>query len=250
MKQILILLIVIIISLNTKSFGQWEAVYCPFFDTLNYSLPFLTSVAFVNANNGIAVGYAPQIFPTIAGNGIILKTNDGGYQWDTIFYFKDSTSFLKVTIINDNTVFVAGNNNFFDNGYVLKSMDFGSNWDTTIFSKNISSIHFPNDTIGYIVGKDGLVFKTTDGGNNWLNLSPDSISNYTSVFFINDTIVFGLLEYNFLILLISLEVQFTIYKISSVLGLLFKIIKKCGVSECTEVSTKKNTAPCFNKVSI
>jgi len=52
---------------------------------------------------------------------------------------------------------------------------------------SMRDIHFPNDSISYIVGNIGKVFKTIDGGNTWQDFtSLGSLSgNLTSVYFLN-----------------------------------------------------------------
>ena len=43
------------------------------------------------------------------------------------------------------------------------SVSINSSWD-------LNAIHFADENIGYAVGLDGLVIKSTDGGSNWISL--------------------------------------------------------------------------------
>jgi len=58
-------------------------------------------------------------------------------------------------------------------------------------SEVLNSIHFPSLSVGYVVGKNGTVLKTTDGGVNW-NVIPSGISDHLeSVYFINTDLGFA-----------------------------------------------------------
>ena len=55
----------------------------------------------------------------------------------------------------------------------------------------LNSIHFPADSVGYVVGKNGIVLKSTDSGTTWNNL-PSGISDHLeAVFFINPDVGFA-----------------------------------------------------------
>ncbi|MBK7031479.1 MAG: hypothetical protein IPH45_20810 [Bacteroidales bacterium] len=47
-------------------------------------------------------------------------------------------------------------------------------------------VYFLNSTLGYIVGYNGKIFKTTDGGENWIQEPQLTNTNLNSVFFISD----------------------------------------------------------------
>ncbi len=68
-----------------------------------------------------------------------------------------------------------------------------SNW--TVLNSGtgevLNSIHFPSTNTGYVVGKNGTVLKTTNGGTNW-NVIPSGISDHLEcVFFINNNFGFA-----------------------------------------------------------
>jgi photosystem II stability/assembly factor-like uncharacterized protein len=57
-------------------------------------------------------------------------------------------------------------------GKAAKTIDGGKNWtemNLNNYSK-LKQIKFSNPNIGWIVGENGLLLKTTDGGNNWLKV--------------------------------------------------------------------------------
>ena len=48
------------------------------------------------------------------------------------------------------------------------------------------SIHFVNEKTGWVVGEEGLISKTTDGGTTWVNQNSGTEAQLKSVFFIDE----------------------------------------------------------------
>jgi len=55
---------------------------------------------------------------------------------------------------------------------------------------SLNSIYFINDSTGYACGSQGVVIKTTDGGNSWIILSDSSSISLNSMLFINNRLGF------------------------------------------------------------
>ena len=49
--------------------------------------------------------------------------------------------------------------------------------------EGLSDIHFPSRTTGYIVGYEGTILKSTDGGDTWTDLSMEVPYTFNTVFF-------------------------------------------------------------------
>ncbi len=106
-----------------------------------------------------------------------LPVND---QINDIF-FLDS---LKGWIITD------GRTSSNDTGYILRTIDGGENWKIQFGQPmQLNCVQFIDDYIGFVVGGSGSgtgrIFKTSDSGNHWFNISTFS-SLFVSLFFINE----------------------------------------------------------------
>lgn len=133
-------------------------------------VPALNSLSFINALEGCAVGTP----------GVFLKTSDGGQNWSyTSFSNTSYNDFLKVKMINQNTLYIASG------WYLIKSYNGGNSWVIKNPCSPSSKVNlFFNDVnTGYIVGSDtnspanGILLKTFDGGEAsypLINTSPGS----------------------------------------------------------------------------
>lgn len=81
---------------------------------------------------------------------------------------------------------------------VMKSTNAGSNWSIhyTNHSQNNTSLHFINETTGFIVSDSGIVLKTVNGGVNWNALYDFHQTKFHKIYF-NDINTGYLLRYNY-----------------------------------------------------
>lgn len=113
----------------------------------------------------------------------IVRSNDGGNTWNQIstsggiFYFIDSNNGWAITVgLNE----------------ILHTTDGGANWTTQFTDNtpgNYNAIHFTDLNNGWVVGENGKILKTNNGGNNWIqitNTGISSVSKSKSVFFLNE----------------------------------------------------------------
>ena len=162
----------------------------------------LNSITFLNSTVGIAVG-----------PGFVLRTSDGGNTWTETNL--DNTTLNKALNIG-NSIYAIG-----WLGSIYKSTDQGLTWNKHESNTNIelkaasftTSSSFKNDLfiestiseIGWIVGENGIILKTEDGGEGGviINVKDDFIifnqpsafllyQNYPNPFNPNTTIKFSL----------------------------------------------------------
>jgi photosystem II stability/assembly factor-like uncharacterized protein len=135
--------------------------------------------------------YSENIGWTVGDYGLILKTTDGGNNWE--IQNSPSKSFLKsISIINEKTLWVAGSY-----GGVLLTTDGGKEWKIieTNVTTNFRDLNFLDEQTGYVVGESGIILKTTNGGQSWENqLIP--VININGVFFTNANKGWAVGKYN------------------------------------------------------
>jgi len=151
-KYIIALLILVPLSLE----AQWEII-----NDGPDLLGFLNTIDFVNED----VGW-------IGGNvGTLLKTTDGGENWNTI-NISDSISFKQIDFINESIGWAVCGDYWGGGGSVWKSIDGGISWINQLPDFSFSTLHCIDENNIYVVGGN-KIYKTTNGGTNWVNVAPN-----------------------------------------------------------------------------
>ncbi|MBC8047433.1 MAG: T9SS type A sorting domain-containing protein [Fimbriimonadaceae bacterium] len=113
----------------------------------------LTSIAFQDANTGIAVTYGPQ-----KGS----KTIDGGETWETIILPSSPPAAAIEFIPGTENTYIIGDGFVFDNDELSISTDGGETWTTETYSPStINCFQFTSPTNGWAGGE---IISTTEGG--------------------------------------------------------------------------------------
>ncbi|MDA3867305.1 MAG: YCF48-related protein [Salinivirgaceae bacterium] len=87
--------------------------------------------------------------------------------------------------------FVNGDNGFIicsdtlDNAVILKTINAGMEWSEKKVLADVifNDIHFPSDEIGFVIGSNGLVLKTIDGGESWETIENNITEDLLSIDF-------------------------------------------------------------------
>lgn len=110
-------------------------------------------------------------------NCIVLSQN--GWVWQNPLPQGNDMSVLQ--FVNATTAFALCYNS------VMKSTDAGNTWNIyyTMQSQNNASMHFVNETTGFIVCDTGIVIKTTNGGANWNSIYNFNQKKFHKVYFID-----------------------------------------------------------------
>ena len=158
---------------------------------------FIFDVFLLNGNSFYACG--GTYFSSINGKSLIIKSENGGDNWQTLFdrigsnyhdlnsiYFPDANTGYAVGA----TEYGTGTDT---NSIILKTTDQGINWGFQSRPLNsLHSVYFTNINTGYAVGSNGTILKTTDGGGaitsnilTFSNIIPEKITlsqNYPNPF--------------------------------------------------------------------
>jgi photosystem II stability/assembly factor-like uncharacterized protein len=138
----------------------------------------LVDVAFLSDSIGLIGGMSPA--PIDAGGATILKTNDGGRTWRTVFTSLDGRGFVwKLFPVSDRLIYAAMQSQ--DGVYRLaKSADGGDHWAVLVVARDrpggpgIQAVGFASADTGWVGGFFEGMFRTVDGGATWQYVSvPD-----------------------------------------------------------------------------
>ena len=130
----------------------------------------------------------------------VLRTSDGGLTWSSNIPLTNCNALLggQCYAINEDTAFFTGQcNNLnhslnvtYDGG--INVNEFSLPYACSLPQNYISKIYFQNDSIGYAVGFDEVLYKTTDRGISWNKIHEDCMNgsyiNAYSMSCYNDTI--------------------------------------------------------------
>lgn len=129
---------------------------------------------FYDENNGILVGGTTRDKKNC--RSLILSTEDGGENWDTLFISSQKGEYLwKVSFPNKNNGFISVQRNNKDGiTNLLKTTDGGKTWEEFQYTNEhyyAQGIGFANDTLGWIGGSFQHSYETRDGGKTWYPVS-------------------------------------------------------------------------------
>ncbi|MEL6971011.1 MAG: YCF48-related protein [Bacteroidota bacterium] len=149
--------------------------------TFNYFIPVfgteLNGVDFLDTNAGpsSAVGWA------VGDGGTIIKSSSGGVLWN-IQTSPTTEDLLDVSCTDVNTCWAVGWNS------IIGTIDGGTTWSSLSFPPTpplslFYSVAFTDSNTGWVVGFQGSILHTTDGGANWEIQTSGTSENLFGVFF-------------------------------------------------------------------
>jgi photosystem II stability/assembly factor-like uncharacterized protein len=141
-------------------------------------------IQFLNSMTGYVCGY-----------NAVLRTTNGGLSWDSS-NVNSSLQINSVLPVDGSTLFAAGSKTVTDmtqktytHVNILKSSNSGINWSENYYNRtyNFFTVHFKNSTTGLAVADTGVIFRTTNSGNNWEKVYDGETSFWTFAF-ANDSV--------------------------------------------------------------
>lgn len=130
-------------------------------DTIKTFPSLLTTIEFINRDTGFIATEADAM--------IILKTTDGGNNWNEIHVIEYNSYSIKtksIHFISDTTGFAAGAPTAFipegpTSFFISKTINGGDSWEIyDTIGIPLNSIFFINDTIGFVSGSYNLIMKS------------------------------------------------------------------------------------------
>ncbi|MGE5498633.1 MAG: YCF48-related protein, partial [Syntrophothermus sp.] len=144
----------------------------------------LNSVFAISRDKAICVGNELKVTPQGEKSfGVIMKTSDRGFTW--VKTLSDSTGVYNSVKFINNSGWIAGST-----GNVVKTTDGGDSWceiktnlpDNSYFE----TMDFVSEKAGWIAEHNSFsLYKTVDGGGNWVNQVIDSGLSLTSFDFVD-----------------------------------------------------------------
>ncbi len=121
------------------------------------------------------------------GNGNILKTTDGGESWQLI-NVGENIQLYTITVFDSLNFLAAGQKNG-TLGRVAYTSDGGNSFGYSNAGYLVESISFANDTLGYAVGSEHVLYRTINKGRNWEFINFSEVGEFC-IKFLNDSIAY------------------------------------------------------------
>ncbi|MBK8550956.1 MAG: T9SS type A sorting domain-containing protein [Ignavibacteria bacterium] len=108
---------------------------------------------------------------------LTAKSTNGGANWTFgVFYLNGNEGNLSdVSFISESAGF-ATSRVFDGQGGISRTTNSGADWTTQLFPQQLHSVDFVTSNIGYCVGENGLILKTTTEGFGWDNQPGSSVT--------------------------------------------------------------------------
>ncbi|MDA3905872.1 MAG: YCF48-related protein [Bacteroidales bacterium] len=136
----------------------------------------------------------PQTIFVWGAYGTVYKSSDNGLSWQ-LPYASSTQDVYDIFFVNDSVGYLAGGDNYHgsNSGFLNKTINKGEDWSTIISAgvfrfRQLHSISFVNEQLGFMVGNEGNIAKTTDSGNTWTTLNSPTNQSLNKVFFLDSLI--------------------------------------------------------------
>ncbi len=170
---------------------------------VNNSNPFTSSqiraVAISSGSSAVLGGFG--LGSGFSMYGIMYLTTNGGVTMKEVY--RGTTGIEDICFVTSTIGYAIGNDADL-NVILCKTLNAGLTWSSSTISGLFSTesiVHFVNTSVGFIFTDNGIISKTIDGGENWVNISHNVGNNFKDVSFISPKIAFAVsvdLDYSIL----------------------------------------------------
>ncbi|MEO8512221.1 MAG: YCF48-related protein [Ignavibacteria bacterium] len=105
----------------------------------------------------------------IGDSGIVIKTSNGGTNWNIEPCGVSGSELRDITFISRNTGWIISVDSTYKT-FILQTTNSGLNWVKTYFPDTttiLNTIFFIDNSTGYVSGFSGRIYKTSNNGLNW-----------------------------------------------------------------------------------
>ena len=185
-KKGLFLFFALFILINSELTAQWQSISIN--TTSNFS-----ALNFLDENNGIVCGTRGEFY----------RTTNGGITWSSfnLGQFRFTHNAIEVALVDINTIIVVGYQSSPIRQQILRSIDGGQSWTSVYLSTRslfLKRVQFISATEGMVVGDDGLILKTTDGGATWIKSEVATEENLSDLSFLETNRAYAVGQNTFL----------------------------------------------------
>lgn len=126
----------------------------------------LQTVHFINPQVGFVAGRAALLTretDELTGSAEILRTRDGGETWQRSYREEQPGNFFQITSLSESVALAV-----LDGNRLLRTEDQGETWaQVPTDAKYVTSVASAPDGVGWLVGPQGGLRSSDDGGKTW-----------------------------------------------------------------------------------
>ncbi|MFC1492660.1 WD40/YVTN/BNR-like repeat-containing protein [candidate division KSB1 bacterium] len=136
-------------------------------EVLKLGGPIVRDIDFTDASTGWASA------SSLSTGGMVMRSIDGGNTWEiieaSIRKENDDGIFSSISVPSLSVIYAAGTVATYC-GILVKSSDGGVTWEDVYSSwgTRFWSVHFVNDSLGWVGGEYRTIYRTCDGGSSWI----------------------------------------------------------------------------------
>jgi photosystem II stability/assembly factor-like uncharacterized protein len=113
------------------------------------------------------------------GSAVILRSNGFGTPWETI-NTSGMGEYRHIRNFSEGKMLVLYKG--LETYGIFMTLNGGTNWQQVLFGQ-LNSMYFYNSMEGLAVGNGGIIYRSTDGGSNWVNIPSPVTKNLNDVNF-------------------------------------------------------------------
>ena len=127
----------------------------------------------------------------IGSYGKLYSTDDAGNNWSLI-PLSISHGLIDMIFLDYNIGYILGYD-YWQGNIILKTNNTGLDWkvvyedDHTHYNNAFRSFHFIDTLTGYVIGTDGYIVYTNDGGQSWMTKNSFTNNYLNSILLLNDS---------------------------------------------------------------